>query len=94
MCKYLLEQNETQLDKISCTQHYQQEPCTQFTLTLCEHSKYGNKKKLVVIDTQFLPFKKRPNKNGKFVDAKQNKKEKKMNIALNGETIQNWNVAK
>jgi hypothetical protein len=46
MCKYLLEQNETQLDKISCTQHYQQEACTQFTLTPREHSsKYGIKKK-------------------------------------------------
>jgi hypothetical protein len=29
------------------------------------------------------------------VDAKQNKKEnKKMNIDLNGETIQNWNLTK
>jgi hypothetical protein len=50
MCKYLLEQNETQLDKISCTQHYHQEACTQFTLTPREHSsKYGNEKKLIVI---------------------------------------------
>lgn len=98
MCKYLLEQNETQLDKLSCTQHYQQEPCTKFTLTPCEHSsKYGNQKKLVVIVTQFLLFKKRPNKNGKLVDAKQNKKEKKkidLNIDLNGEKIQNWNFTK
>jgi hypothetical protein len=51
MCKYLLEQNETQLDKLSCTQHYQQEACTQFTLTREHSSNYGNQKQLIVIVT-------------------------------------------